>query len=294
MSKAKRDQGQRASVSGAEAMRENVEAERLGNEGEPVASAVAGEGRCVCPPDVGAAQFHDRACPEHGDDRPGQTIVLPAGDGAPIVYPMLDTAILSALRDSLAGLSFSGILAKFPGADPATVSEALAALFQEGKVSRIMSDRLMIDDEPPQPMYVATFAKADPSPASPSPADLTAAVVDAMESLVSAQEAARQAASVVKAIEGCLARAIDAKARSLLKGGLCAIGGVTFRAKPPRKAKGQAEADPAALWTLERVEVKDMEAKERGRLERWAVGDGQRGRDLCPICKPIKPVSVSP
>lgn len=194
------------------------EAERLGSEGEPVASAVAGE-------------------------------------SAPIVYPMLDTALLSALRDSLVGLSFSGILAKFPGADPATVSEALAALFQEGKVSRIMGDRLMSDDEPPQPMYAATFAMPDPSPASPSPADLTAAVVDATESLVSAQEAARQAASVAKAIEGCLVRAIDAKARSLLKGGLCAIGGVTYRAKPPRKAKGAAEADPAALWTLERVEV---------------------------------------
>lgn len=87
----------------------------------------------------------------------------------------------------------------------------------------------------------------DPSPASPSPADLTA-------SLVAAYAEHQRAIHALAAARSTYERAVHAKAFYLGKGGLCAIGGVTYRAKPPRKAKGQAE-DPSALWTLEKVEV---------------------------------------
>lgn len=54
--------------------------------------------------------------------------------------------------------------------------------------------------------------------------------------------------------EANLLRAADMKARALGAGKLVEIEGLTYRARAPRKPRG-GEADPNAMWTLERVQV---------------------------------------
>jgi hypothetical protein len=86
-----------------------------------------------------------------------------------------------------------------------------------------------------------------PEPLPPTPADLTRAVEEATAEATHLRIATAAAMAI-------LVRAIDAKARQVGAGAFVTIGGVLLRATRPRKRKGAAE-DPAALWTLEAVEV---------------------------------------
>lgn len=194
---------------------------------------------------------------------------LPPVAGSPaesVGYPLASLAIPAILRRSIGGLSLPGILREFPGAASDAIQKSVDRALDAGSISFYMSD-----DEPPVRVYVdaptmrepaepvATAAAGEPEP--PSTVDLIAAYcsecadhADALDTVANVRAALGSAELTADAAALAVGRAADRLARSLKPGGLVGISGEIFRAVAPRKPRGKA-VDPAAPWTLEKVEV---------------------------------------